>query len=168
MFRPGLSRSRSPRSAAGTPRKVTWDMLRKCLEGLRFPPWPPRLTPWHGDWPSRLTSSRFSGSSTELIQDPRAASSALFLSRCAGRLAGRVEALEVRLGQGDETAWPEYVEVVKALILVVSRRHLPRTGWMARLFARDSPLAQDACAWMCRHRGLAAWLGVLMYPRLPV
>jgi pimeloyl-ACP methyl ester carboxylesterase len=49
-----------------------------------------------------------------------------------------------------------------------ARRHVPRTGWMARLFALESPLAQEACAWMCEHRALAAWLGVLLYPRLPV
>jgi len=49
-----------------------------------------------------------------------------------------------------------------------ARFHVPRMGWMARLFALESPLAREACAWMCADRPLAAWLGVLAYPRLPV
>ena len=46
------------------------------------------------------------------------ASTAVF-ARCAHRLASRVETLEARLRDGDDTAWSEYVEAVKVYMLAV-------------------------------------------------
>jgi hypothetical protein len=43
-------------------------------------------------------------------------------------LADRVEALESRLGQGDDAAWQEYVEAVKVLLLAVSSLTPERHG----------------------------------------
>jgi hypothetical protein len=54
--------------------------------------------------------------------------SSVVFARCARRLAGRVEALEARLGQGDDAAWPEYVEAVKVFILVLSNLTSDRQG----------------------------------------
>jgi hypothetical protein len=55
------------------------------------------------------------------------APSAVF-ARCASRLATRVEALEARLREGDDTAWSEYVEAVKVFMLAVSNLTSERQG----------------------------------------
>jgi pimeloyl-ACP methyl ester carboxylesterase len=46
-------------------------------------------------------------------------------------------------------------------------RHLRRMGLWTRLFATDTVWARIACAWMCRHRPLAARLAAWMRPDLP-
>jgi hypothetical protein len=55
------------------------------------------------------------------------ASTAVF-ARCAHRLASRVETLEARLRDGDDTAWSEYVEAVKVYMLAVSNLTSERQG----------------------------------------
>jgi hypothetical protein len=49
-------------------------------------------------------------------------------ARCARRLAARVEVLEARLRDGDDTAWSEYVEAVKVFVLAVSNLTSERQG----------------------------------------
>ena len=63
-----------------------------------------------------------------MTPDPRVYGASIVFSRSARRLAGRAEALEARLSHGDEAAWPEYVEVVKTLILVLSNLTPERRG----------------------------------------
>jgi pimeloyl-ACP methyl ester carboxylesterase len=47
-------------------------------------------------------------------------------------------------------------------------RHIRGMGTMARLFAMETPLARRACAWMCEHRGTAAWVAIALNPGRPV
>jgi pimeloyl-ACP methyl ester carboxylesterase len=41
-------------------------------------------------------------------------------------------------------------------------------GMLESLFAQDSPLAEKACALMCRFRGMAGALAVALSPDLPI
>lgn len=49
-----------------------------------------------------------------------------------------------------------------------ARERLKAMGWLERLFAQDSPLAERACAWMCAYRGFARGLAIGFSPDLPV
>jgi hypothetical protein len=55
------------------------------------------------------------------------ATTAVF-ARCARRLATRVETLEARLRDGDDTAWSEHVEAVKVFMLAVPNLTSERQG----------------------------------------
>ncbi len=48
-----------------------------------------------------------------------------------------------------------------------ARAHVAATSPMGRLFVLPGRLAEDACRWVCDHRGLAARLSVLTHPGLP-
>ncbi|MDQ6749311.1 MAG: alpha/beta hydrolase [Actinomycetota bacterium] len=41
-------------------------------------------------------------------------------------------------------------------------------GWLERAFALEGRAAETLCAWMCRHRTMAAWLMVALEPTWPV
>ena len=56
------------------------------------------------------------------------AAPSLVFARCARRLATRVEALDARLRDGDDTAWSDYVEAVKVLMLAISNLTSERQG----------------------------------------
>lgn len=43
-----------------------------------------------------------------------------------------------------------------------------RLGRANALMAGDGPLPEAACAWMCRYRSAASWLGVALRPDLPL
>lgn len=47
-------------------------------------------------------------------------------------------------------------------------RRIGALGVFERLLALETPLSHAVCAWMCRHRRLAAWLAVVSAPRTPV
>lgn len=48
-----------------------------------------------------------------------------------------------------------------------ARAHVAATGPMGRLIALPGPIAHALCAWLCRHRELAARLSVWANPELP-
>jgi hypothetical protein len=63
----------------------------------------------------------------EVQETPMSPSLALF-ERCARRLSSRVDALETRLASGDEAVWPQYVDTVQTLVLVLSNLSPERRG----------------------------------------
>ena len=84
-----------------------------------------------------------------------------------GHSAGAVLALRLA------AAHPERVRAVVAFGPPLyatpddARGHLAGLGPMARLFTIPGPLAAVACAWVCRHRELAARIAVATHPHLP-
>lgn len=48
-----------------------------------------------------------------------------------------------------------------------AREHVARLGLFVRLFALETVWARWTCAWMCRHRALAARIAAWMRPELP-
>lgn len=48
-----------------------------------------------------------------------------------------------------------------------ARTHVASMGWWVRMFALDTVWARTACAWMCRHRRVAARIARWLRPDLP-
>ena len=49
-----------------------------------------------------------------------------------------------------------------------ARERLQAMGFLEQLFARDSPMAEKSCEWMCRYRGAAAVAAAILSPDLPI
>ena len=106
--------------------RARWS-TRQILEFTRISTSSRSERDWHADWTRARCRSRLRGTAV-VIENARDVGPSVVFARCARRLAGRVEALEARLADGDDAAWREYVEAVKVLVLAVSNLTPERRG----------------------------------------